>query len=107
MVIGIITENVQLEIAQQENVKITEQVLANIKSMGVSSKDIQTQNYSINIIYDYIDGKQVFRGYKVTNYLKVLIRDINAVGEVIDAAVKGGANAINNVSFIVSDTARY
>lgn len=107
VVIGVITENAQLELAQKENARITQQVLYNIKSMGVASKDIQTQNYSINTKYDYIDGKQIFRGYTVTNNLRVLIRDINTVGEVIDAAVKGGANAVNNISFIVSDTSRY
>lgn len=105
--IGIMTENVELEIAQKENAKITEQVLDNIKSKGVASKDIQTENYYINVKYDYIDGKQVFRGYIVSNYFKVIIRDINTVGEVIDAAVKGGANIVNNVSFIVSDTSSY
>lgn len=107
VVVGIITENAKLEVAQKENANITQQVLENIKSMGVASKDIQTQNYSINVKYDYIDGKQVFRSYEVSNYLKVLIRDIKTSGAVIDAAVKGGANSINNISFIVSDPSRY
>lgn len=107
VIIGIITESIQLEIAQKENANITQRVLENIKNTGVAPKDIQTRNYSINVKYDYIDGKQVFRGYIVSNYLKVVIRDINKVGEVIDAAVKGGANAINNVNLIVSDTTRY
>ena len=107
VIVGIITENAQLEIAQNENDKLTKQVIENIKSMGVASKDIQTQNYSINVTYDFIDGKQTFRGYNVSNYLRVTIRDINTVGDVVDAAVKGGANAINNASFMVSDASGY
>lgn len=107
VVVGIITDNAKLEIAQKENSLITQQVLENIKSMGVASKDIQTQNYSINVKYDYIDGKQVFRSYEVSNYLKVLIRDIKTTGAVIDAAVKGGANSVNSIRFMVSDTSRY
>lgn len=105
--IGVITENKQLEIAQKENAKITKKVLDSIKNMGVSEKDIQTQNYTINVKYDYIEGKQVFRGYEVANYFKVFIRDIDDVGKVIDAAVKNGANAVNNISFIVSDISKY
>lgn len=107
VIIGVITEGIKLEAAQAENAKITEQVIENIKKQGVGQKDIQTQSYSINMKYDYIDGKQVFSGYVVSNSLKVLVRDINNVGEVIDAAVEGGANAINNISFIVSDTSKY
>jgi uncharacterized protein len=107
VVIGIITESTQLEIAQKENTMQTQKVLDNIKVMGIPPEDIQTQNYSINIKYDYIDGKQVFRGYTVSNYFNVLIRDISIVGQVIDAAVNGGANAVNNVRFIVSNISIY
>ena len=101
--IGVITENKQLELAQKENAKITQQVIDSIKSMGVLEKDIQTKNYNIRTKYDYIDGKQEFRGYEVTNYLKVVVRNINDVGERIHTAVKNGANNVENISFIVSD----
>lgn len=107
VVISVITEDKELEAAQNLNAEITEQVIENIMKQGVSQKDIQTQSYSINMKYDYIDSKQVFRGYIVTNSLKVIIRDINSVGKVIDAAVQGGANSINNISFIVSEPSKY
>lgn len=107
VIISVITEDKELEAAQKLNAKITEQVIENIMKQGVSKKDIQTQSYSINMKYDYIDGKQIFRGYIVTNSLKVIIRDVNSVGKVIDAAVQGGANSINNISFIVSEPSKY
>lgn len=107
LIISIITEGKELEIAQKRNTQISEQVIENVESQGVLQKDIQTQNYSINMQYDYIEGKQVFRGYIITNTLKIMVRDINNVGKVIDAAVEGGANTINNISFTVSDAAKY
>ena len=70
-------------------------------------KYIQTQNYNIRPNYDYIDGKQVFRGYEVSNNLKVLIRNINFAGEIIDTAVKNGANTVSGINFIVSDQTKY
>lgn len=105
--IGVITENKQLEIAQEENSKTSQRVIESIKDMGVLPKDIQTQNYYFRINYDYIDGKQVFRGYEVSNYLKVLIRNIDNVGKVIDTSVKNGANNISFVGFKVSDSSKY
>lgn len=107
IVIGVVTENMQLEIAQKENTKITKQVLDSIKSLGIDTKDIQTKNYNINTKYDYIEGKQVFSGYEVGNYLRISIKDINIVGEIIDAAVKSGANFIGSVNFVISDSFRY
>ena len=105
--IGVITENIQLEAAQEENAKITTQVINSINAIGVLPKYIQTQNYNIRPTYDYIEGKQVFRGYEVSNNLKILIRNIDLVGEIIDIAVKNGANTVSGVSLIVSDKTKY
>ena len=105
--IGVITENIQLEAAQEENAKITTQVINSIKAIGVLPKYIQTHNYNIRPTYDYIEGKQVFRGYEVSNNLKILIRNIDLVGEIIDIAVKNGANTVSGVSLIVSDKTKY
>lgn len=107
VLIGVITENVQLEVAQEENAKTTQQVIDSIKEIGVLPQYIQTQNYNIRPNYDYIDGKQVFRNYEVSNNLKVLIRNINFTGEIIDTAVRNGANTINGITFIVSDQTNY
>lgn len=105
--IGVVTENEQLDIAQEENSRVTKQVIDSIKAMEVLAEDIQTENYNIRANYDYIDGKQVFRGYEVSNYLKVIIKNIDEVGAVIDTAVKNGANNVRGISFIVSDSSRY
>ena len=103
VIIGVISENVQLQVAQEENTNATAKVINSIKEIGVLPKYIQTQNYNIRPNYDYIDGRQVFREYEVSNYLKVLISDINYAGEIIDTAVKNGANTVSGISFIVSD----
>lgn len=107
VVIGVITENVQLEVAQQENANITQQVINSIIEVGVLPEHIQTQSYNIRANYDYIEGKQVFRGYEVSNNLKIIITNINSAGETIDTAVKNGANSVSGINFIVSDETRY
>ena len=107
VVIGVITENIKLQAAQEENAKTTKRVIDSIKTIGVLPKYIQTQDYNIRPTYDYIDGKQVLRGYEVSNNLKILIRNIDFVGEIIDIAVKNGANTVNGISLIVSDQTKY
>jgi len=107
LVIGVITENSQLEIAQEENANKTQQVINSVLRMGLLAKYIQTENYNIRSNYDYIDGKQVFRDYEVSNNLKILIRNIDLAGEIIDTAVKNGANNVSGINFIVSDQSTY
>lgn len=103
VIVGVTTENTQLEAAQEENARITQQVISSLKGIGVLPKYIQTQSYNVRPAYDYVDGKQVFRSYEVSNSLKVLIRNINLAGEIIDMAVQNGANIISGINFIVSD----
>lgn len=105
--IGFTNEGKQLEMVQQENAKISQQIINSIKSMGISSKDIQTQSYNVNVEYDYVEGKQVFRGYRVTNILSITIREFTKVGAVIDSAVKAGANIVNDINFLVSSSDKY
>ncbi|MFZ5969210.1 MAG: SIMPL domain-containing protein [Bacillota bacterium] len=107
VVLGVITENKELQAAQEENAQKTTEVIDTLKNIGISSRDIQTQSYQIFPQYDYVEGKQIFRGYRVEHTLKVTIRDMDETGEIIDAAVRSGANVVNNITFTVSDPAKY
>ncbi len=97
--IGVVTDNKDLSIAQKENSATMDKVIASIIKLGIAEKDIKTESYSITPEYDFVEGKQVFRGYRVNNNLRITIRDIKRVGEVIDTAVANGANAVYNVNF--------
>jgi uncharacterized protein YggE len=97
--LGVVTENKQLSAAQKENSLVMDRVIASIIKLGIDEKDIKTENYSITPEYDFVEGKQVFRGYRVNNNIRITIRDISQVGKVIDTAVANGANAVFNVNF--------
>ena len=73
---------------------------------GVAENDIQTTHFSVHSEYDWSTGERKFKGYKVSNGLTVTVRDIEAVGTVIDAAIVAGGNDIefNSLRFSVSDT---
>ncbi|HWR60758.1 MAG TPA: SIMPL domain-containing protein [Clostridia bacterium] len=105
--LGIVTENAILENARRENAVRTNTVVNALASMGIEKKDISTGAFSIDPIYDYIDGRQTFKGYRISNILTVTIEDIAKAGEIIDKATFAGANRIDNVSFTLSDITRY
>jgi len=95
---GSTTKEVQDKINSTIN-KVTE----NIKALGVDSKDIQTSNYNVNPTYDYRDGSQKITGYSASTNLTIKVKNIEKVGQVIDAATQAGANNVNNLGFDNSD----
>ena len=106
-VLGVFTENKQLALSQEENAAVVTAVLRTLEGMGISPQDIKTQSFTVSPQYDYIDGRQVFRGYRVEHMLEIAIRELDRVGETIDAAVRSGANQISSIRFSVSDPSLY
>jgi uncharacterized protein YggE len=78
-------------------------ILAAVKAAGVEDKDITTENFYLNPSYDYNDGRQRLRGYEATQSLRVKVRDLDAVGDVLTAATDNGANQAGGVSFTLED----
>ncbi|KAB2338481.1 DUF541 domain-containing protein [Cytobacillus depressus] len=105
--LGISTEDSQLEKAQREIAEAIEKIKNGINSIGISDDQIRTINYSIYPQYDYIDGKQTFRGYKAEHTLLITIRDLERAGLVVDTAVKNGANIVTGIHFSVEHPSQY
>ncbi len=89
-----------------ENADNMSAVIDAIKALGISEDDIVTTSYSVYLQYDYTDSGRVFKGYTVTNLVQVTVKDLDKVGDVIDAAASAGANQINGISFGLSDAKR-
>ena len=105
--IGIATEGRELRVVQESNARLSLQVISALKRMGIEENDIQTQGYFISTEYDFIDGRQVFRAYRVTHNLNVTVRDIDRVGAVVDTAVASGANQIGGITFDIHNPTKY
>ena len=80
-------------------------VIEKIKALGVAEEDIQTTGINLNARYDYDrpTRKQVFRGYTVSNRVRVKLREIDGVGGVLDALVEAGATDLSGPTFSIED----
>jgi uncharacterized protein YggE len=102
--IGVEVLRSSVDEAAAENNKVTEQVLAAIKEMGVAEEDIQTSGYSVFSERYSPDGTMSTEvQYRVTNTVNVLIRNLDDVGAILDASIKAGANNIYGVEFLLDD----
>ncbi|MBM3230764.1 SIMPL domain-containing protein [Candidatus Peregrinibacteria bacterium] len=78
-------------------------VIDSVKAVGIEEKDVYTQYLSLNPSYDWQDGRQVDRGFEASQSLTVKVRDLAKITEVLDSAVKSGANQAGSVSFTIDD----
>jgi uncharacterized protein YggE len=56
-------------------------------------------SYDLQLESDWVNGRQVPRGYLARNLIEVRVDDITRVGEVIDVAVTSGVNSVQGVRF--------
>lgn len=102
--IGVQTENKQAARAVEENNRRASEVIATIRKFGVDAKDIRTTNFSISPMYDYgPNGERLGIYYRVDNTVLVTVRDLDVIGDLLDAVVQAGSNQIYGIQFDVSD----
>ena len=104
--LGVETTAETAEEAIRENAELMTEVINAVKALGIDEDDIVTTSYSVYAQYDWTEEGREFTGYSVTNLAQVTVKDLDMVGDVIDAAADNGANSINGISFELSDAKR-
>ena len=107
ILIEVRTEGKDVTVTQQENAIIMSRVIESLMALNIPREAIQTSSYTISPVYDYMDGRQVFRGYEVQNAITVKIADINQAGTVIDTAIQNGANHVSAIQFKIENSDAY
>lgn len=103
--LGVQTEGDNLQTIQASNAELSQAVLQAIRQLGIDN--IKTFQYDINKNYEFVEGRQIDKGYTVRNILEIRTDNLGLVGTVIDTAVYYGANIVDLIQFEVSDTSRY
>ena len=96
--------------ARTANAEAAARLIASLKAEGVDQRDIQTANLSVRAEYDRPDsGNPRVSGYRVTNSLRVLLRDTEKAGAAIDAALDaaGDDGRLGGLRFDFSDRPRF
>jgi uncharacterized protein YggE len=102
--LGVQTFATEVEPAVAENNRKTQAIIDALIREGIAEKDIQTSQFSIYPQRNYEDNKpEEIIGYQVNNTLSVVMRDLEAVGEVLQSAIDAGTNNISGVTFSLDD----
>ena len=92
--------------AVNKNNKQAQAITDALLKKGIEAKDIQTANFNVYPMNRYDNmGNMTGVEYSVDNTLYVTVRDLKSLSEILDAAIKAGANQINGISFDIEDRA--
>ncbi len=115
--LGVETTATTVTEARGDAAKAMEAVIAAVKLNGLTDDDIQTTSFNIWPEYEYQEvvsggvssNKRVLTGYQVSNTAAIKIRDLDAVGKIIDdvASAGGDATRINGIDFSIEDPSAY
>jgi hypothetical protein len=104
--VGVVTQAKSAKDAAAENAKLTTRVIAAVKRTGLTDKDLQTNNYSVQPRYEARPNREpVITGYEVRNNVQAKIKKLTIIGDVIDAAMEAGANNVSGPSFTLDNRA--
>ncbi len=93
--------------ASSEANEIMQEVKAALLAQNIEEKDIQTRNYSIYAERYGPEGllQEDQVQYRVSNATTVTIRNLDNIGDILDAAIEAGANDIGSVRFSLENPA--
>lgn len=88
-----------------------DKVIQAVRGQAIADKDISTTGFSINPVYsrppqprageEPAEPKIV--AYQVSNQIRIVVRDIDKTGAVVDSAVTAGANQAGSINFDIDD----
>jgi uncharacterized protein YggE len=87
--------------AQRDLADKAAKLIARVKALGVSDKDLNTTGYSVSP--NYVEPYPTLKGYRASEQLQLKWHDVNTVGKVLDALVQEGGATQVGVGFGLAD----
>jgi len=85
--------------AQAVVAKAMTAVQARLAAAGVPKDAMRTTAYDVQPRIDWVNGKQVPRGYQSRHAIEVRVDDIARVGELLELAIAAGGTSVQGVQF--------
>ena len=106
--LGVKIDGQDIKTITESNVTKVNNIVADMKALGIEEKDIQTTNYSVYPQYNWTqESGSVPNGYTIEQSISVKIRDFSKIGDVLSKASASGANTIGSLQFTVDDIDKY
>lgn len=103
--VGVVYQEREARAALSEMNAAAAGVFARVREFGVADRDMQSSGLSLQPVYasSSVSGMAEVSGYRASTSLTIRVRDLDAVGQILDAVVTDGANELSGLRFTVSD----
>lgn len=104
--LGVTSQRKTARTASREAARAMNKVVSAVIDAGVDEQDIQTTRLNLDSRRRRDpdgDGPPKVVSWEARNLVRVTVRDIDSVGDVIDAAIAAGATDVNRLTFRVDD----
>lgn len=78
-------------------------IMAAVEAAGIEEKDIASEQFSLSPEYSWTAERQTIIGYTANQMLRVKVRDLDKVSDVLAAATGAGANQAGDVNFMIDE----
>ena len=106
ILLGVQSNGMTPELVQTANSLAIQRVISALAAHGVEAKDIATDIYVIDPVYESYDSLYI-KGYRIYNTVSVTLRDVNKTSDVLAAALNAGANQVQSVELYTSQLREY
>ncbi len=105
--LGVTTQGDSAAAALSENNSRLAVVLDQLKAAGVADRDLQTSGLTLGPRIEYPENGRAphIVGYEASNQVTIRVRDLAALGGLLDKAVGDGANTFHGLGFGLADSA--
>jgi len=105
LAIGVETRAKSPRDAQRQNADEMTATQRRLGDAGVSRDALRTLGVDLQQEFDFTNGRRTPREYVARNTIEVRVEDVGRLGEIVDAAVQGGATSASGVRFDLRDRA--
>ena len=106
--LGVTNHDEQVSVAMQATSDAVAQILKRLDDLGLESRDVQTRDLSLTPVWSgrssASNAQPRITGFTVSNRIMVRVRDLDNLGQIMDAVIKDGVNNFGGLSFGVQES---
>lgn len=107
--LGVRQEDKEAQVAMRATSAAVAGMLERLAEQGIAARDLQTRELSLTPVWSERSGSGAERrqitGFEAANTVVVRVRDLDALGGILDAVLAEGANDFNGLRFDLQDPA--
>jgi uncharacterized protein YggE len=104
--LGVQSRAATIDTVESANTAAIQKVIRALTALGIEPKDISTDIYVVEPVYEDYDSL-IVKGYRISNQVAVTVRRVEGTSALVSAALKAGANTVDNVEFYTSELRKY